>query len=269
MLAVSIFEVLENLCTALQGKHTTVAGMLQAVEHTTARMTTLRSDESYNSLYSSAQQIVEQLNLDAICLPRQSRPPRKREYTTTSSQHTFDNPAAYFKPIYFTAIDTAQQSKLIRSRFDQYSFTTVKELEECLVTGQLKDTLKLYPEVDVTRLAVQLPMFRSSYDYCSVDQATAALRSCRPEVKQLFCEVEKLLRLLLVLRVSSCEAERSFSSLRRLKTYLRSTMTQQRLNSVAVLHVYQRKLMSVSLDDILKDFISLNSQRMQTFGTMQ
>jgi len=98
---------------------------------------------------------------------------------------------------------------------------------------------------------------------------TAALRSCRPEVKQLFSEVEKLLRLLLVLRVSSCEAERSFSSLRRLKTYLRSTMTQQRLNSVAVLHVHQRKLMSVSLDDILKDFISLNSQRMQTFGTMQ
>ena len=90
-------------------------------------------------------------------------------------------------------------------------------------------------------------------------------------MKQLFCEVEKLLRLLLVLRVSSCEAERSFSSLRRLKTYLRSTMTQQRLNSVAVLHVglHQRKLMSVSLDDILKDFISLNSQRMQTFGTMQ
>ena len=88
-------------------------------------------------------------------------------------------------------------------------------------------------------------------------------------MKQLFSEVEKLLRLLLVLRVSSCEAERSFSSLRRLKTYLRSTMTQQRLNSVAVLHVHQRKLMSVSLDDILKDFISLNSQRMQTFGTMQ
>ena len=55
----------------------------------------------------------------------------------------------------------------------------------------------------------------------------------------------------------------------RLKTYLRSTMTQQRLNNVAVLHVHQRRLMSVSLDDILTDFISLNSQRMQTFGTMQ
>jgi len=72
-----------------------------------------------------------------------------------------------------------------------------------------------------------------------------------------------------VLPVSSCEAERSFSSLRRLKTYLRSTMTQQRLNNVVVLHVHQRKLMSLSLDDILKDFINLNSQLMLTFGTMQ
>jgi len=87
-------------------------------------------------------------------------------------------------------------------------------------------------------------------------------------VKQLFCEVEKVLRLLLVLPVSSCEAERSFSALRRLKTYLRSTMTRKRLNSVAVLHVHQLRLTSLSLDDILKDFISLNSLRMQTFGTV-
>jgi len=59
---------------------------------------------------------------------------------------------------------------------------------------------------------------------------------CSPAVtrssKLLFSKVEqlatRLFTLLLVLPVSSCEAERSFSSLRRLKRYLRSTMAQSK-----------------------------------------
>jgi hypothetical protein len=47
-------------------------------------------------------------------------------------------------------------------------------------------------------------------------------------------EVKKLVHLLLVSPASSAEAERSFSALRRLKTWLRSTMIQQRLKSLAV-----------------------------------
>ena len=39
--------------------------------------------------------------------------------------------------------------------------------------------------------------------------------------------------------VSSATAERSFSSLRRIKTYLRSTMTQERLSNLALLYIEQ------------------------------
>ena len=126
----------------------------------------------------------------------------------------------------------------------------MKQLEECLLTGTMTDAAQSYPGVDIARLAVQLPMFRSSFEYSSVEEAVSALQSSSHEIKQLFCEVEQLLRLLLVLPASSCEAERSFSSLRRLKTYLRSTMTQSRLNSIVVLHVYQQELMTVPLERV-------------------
>ena len=43
---------------------------------------------------------------------------------------------------------------------------------------------------------------------------------------------------MMVLPVTSCEAECSFSTLRRLKTYLRTTMSQERLNGLALLNVY-------------------------------
>ena len=47
-------------------------------------------------------------------------------------------------------------------------------------------------------------------------------------------EFSKVASILAVIPATSCSAERSFSGLRRLKTYLRSTMGQNRLNSLAI-----------------------------------
>ena len=44
---------------------------------------------------------------------------------------------------------------------------------------------------------------------------------------------------MMVLPVTSYEAERSFSTLRRLKTYLHTTMSQERLNGLALLNIYK------------------------------
>jgi len=72
-------------------------------------------------------------------------------------------------------------------------------------------------------------MFRSKHNMQSSSEAVNILQGMCPEVCSLFEQMETLVRLLLVSPVSSAEAERSFSGLRRLKTWLRS-MTQTRLN---------------------------------------
>jgi len=60
-------------------------------------------------------------------------------------------------------------------------------------------------------------------------------------------EVVSLLKFYLVCSASSASAERSFSQLRRLKSYLRSTMTQRRLNSLLVLSTYTDELDQVDM----------------------
>ena len=60
-------------------------------------------------------------------------------------------------------------------------------------------------------------------------------------------------------------SERSFSCLRRLKSYLRAT-TQSRLNNVMVLHVHQNLTDKRSLVDIGNNFISGSSHRESLFG---
>jgi hypothetical protein len=137
------------------------------------------------------------MKLDAIHLVRQSRSSRRlNQGGAAAAAHTvFNTPAPYFKPTYLMVIDTAVQG--LRARFDQDIFATVKGLEECLLTGSVISVVQTYPEIDCERLATQLPMFRSSFEYNSVDQATTHLQSASSEVKQFFSEVVKLIRFLL------------------------------------------------------------------------
>jgi hypothetical protein len=87
-----------------------------------------------------------------------------------------------------------------------------------------------------------------------------------PVVRRLFPQVETLVRLLLTIPCSSAEAERSFSGLRRLKTYLRNSMTQARLNHLAILHVHQESTDLIDLVAIAKEFVSKSDVRLNTFG---
>ena len=53
---------------------------------------------------------------------------------------------------------------------------------------------------------------------------------------QSFENIKVALRILGTLPVTSCECERTFSAMRRLKNYNRSTMIGERLNGLALLH---------------------------------
>ncbi len=82
-------------------------------------------------------------------------------------------------------------------------------------------------------LKVQLAMFKNKYKVSTTADAVHVLREMPPEVCGLFDQVETLVRLLMVVPISSAEAECSFSGLCRLKTWLQSTMTQK--DSMALL----------------------------------
>jgi len=84
--------------------------------------------------------------------------------------------------------------------------------------------------------------------------------------KQMLSEVHKVLRLYLTTPITTATSERSFSVLKRLLTYLRSAMTEKRLNNCMLLHVHKDKADDLDLLQVAKSFISVNSERQQYFG---
>jgi hypothetical protein len=66
--------------------------------------------------------------------------------------------------------------------------------------------------------------------------------------------------ILLTIPVTVASAERSFSKLKLLKNYLRSTMSQERLNRLASCSIDKDILANVDLSIILNDFASRNAR---------
>ena len=73
-------------------------------------------------------------------------------------------------------------------------------------------------------------------------------------------EFAKAQKILAVIPATSCSAERSFSSLRRLKTYLRNSMGQERLSSLALLHI-EREYVNKVLNEDMTKMIDVFGQR--------
>ena len=77
--------------------------------------------------------------------------------------------------------------------------------------------------------------------------------SCFPIIKTA-------LQILGTVPVTSCTCERSFSSMKLLKTYNCSTMTNDRLNALAMLNVHLD--LQPTSEDVLRKFIALGPHRL-------
>ena len=74
-----------------------------------------------------------------------------------------------------------------------------------------------------------------------------------PDVHNIFPQVEQLVHLLSC-PATSYKAEHSFSALWHLKTLLRNSMTQARLNNIAVCHIHKTLLDQVHIASITEVF---------------
>ena len=73
-------------------------------------------------------------------------------------------------------------------------------------------------------------------------------------LKNAFPILVKLLKISLSISVSTAECERCFSALKRIKTYLRSTMTNERLVNVAILSIEREISKNICLETVVDHF---------------
>ncbi|BFZ09062.1 hypothetical protein BsWGS_12101 [Bradybaena similaris] len=74
------------------------------------------------------------------------------------------------------------------------------------------------------------------------------------KLQESFPNVAVALRILLTLPVSVASGDRSFSKMKLIKTYLRSTMRQQRLVGLATISIEHELAFSIDTKDLIRQF---------------
>lgn len=119
------------------------------------------------------------------------------------------------------------------------------------ISDELRDQLMLLKSTLRVKLA----------DVKTIRELAEFLLIKHSELSSTFSEVITACLLYLTLPVTVASAERSFSKLKIIKTYLRSTMCQVRLSSLGILSIESQRLNDLNIDIIIDNFADAKSRR--------
>ena len=91
------------------------------------------------------------------------------------------------------------------------------------------------------------------------EDAIGALNECD---RNTFPLIHQLLKILAIQPVSTASAERSFSCLRRLKDWMRSTMGEERLSGLALMALNRDKISLADAEEVLNRFAAKKDRRL-------
>ncbi|XP_066316049.1 uncharacterized protein [Miscanthus floridulus] len=230
---------------------------------------TYRND-GYASSKVNAMEIASEMGVEPS-FPVKRRTLRKKHFDENNSEEALLEGEKEFRVNYFTVIiDMAVRS--LETRFQELeSFRELFGFLMSLANLKALDGPKL--KVCCTTLAIVFSLNGSSdIDLNDLISELSVLQFTLPNTPMTVMEIFKFVtkadcypnasiayRILFTMPGTVASAERSFSKVKLLKNYLRSTMSQERLNGLATLCIEKRLLDEI--DTIINDFASRNVRR--------
>lgn len=264
----------DNLSKTLQATQMSAAAGQKIAEMTVTTLQSIRSDENFTLFWEKITKMASNLDVSDAVLPRRRKRPRR--YDDGSEGDFPEKVEDFYRPIYFEALDLLICG--IQARFDQPGYKIYSKLEEVLVKAankeEYEEDLKFVTDfygddIDSEQLSMQLNVMSTNLEAANVHNLSSVmqfLKDISESQRQLISEVCTLAKLIQVMPATNAVSERSFSSLRRCKSYLRSTMTQIRLNNVMTLYVHKHLTDGLNLIDIANDFVKGSDHRGSLFG---
>jgi hypothetical protein len=269
-----IFEITELLGQALQKKSQDIVNAIRLVSSTKECLEQLRSDDGYEEfivivIEFCGKHSIEIPNFDEIYVMRGGRARHQPDQLT--KEH-------YFRVEIFRATLDTQLFEINR-RFNEKVMDLLSTSATLIPRNKFRgfnandicEMVKKYypsdfPQQDIYGLQLQLKHFVSD---ASKDEelknisTLIGLCQCLVETGRhaIFNLLERLLRLLITLPVSTASAERAFSSMKIIKTRLRNKMEDDYLANSLLVNIEGEILETYSYEDVIEDFRSEKGRR--------
>jgi len=164
----------------------------------------------------------------------------------------------------FSALKTYESKfgfmyRLLELRYmsDEELMKNCKDLHLTLSCGEHHD-------IDALELYEEIKMLSGVYEGEGKDDILSVLKFITiNNLKDVYPNVFVALRIIATIPVTVASAERSFSKLKLIKTYLRNSMTQDRLSSLALLSIENELVSKVDFQELIDEFSQRKSRRVK------
>ncbi|CAH1983061.1 unnamed protein product [Acanthoscelides obtectus] len=265
-----IFSITLPLSKYLQKPESDLSSALKFADDTVERLKDLRKpsengDSSdirqFHRLFEKAEKMSQDNFRTAIVVPRLVGKQTKRDNPPYSTPEEY-----YRRSIFIPCVDS-----LISNLVERFGKNRdILEALDCLLPKNVKET-------NIHKLKTLKLLYDSQWSDCEVEaeymlwnskwrniqeseipkKIMSVLDACD---KSFYPAIKYLLQVLATLPVSTAELERSFSSLKRIKSYLRNSMNDQRLNGLALLSIHYPA--PINSDEVIDEMARYGNRRL-------
>lgn len=219
-----IFSITDVLFEILQKRSLNINYCMKQIKNMQKLLNEQRNEKNFKTIFK--------LTSTKISVPTNYRDGRK----TLTADEIFEK----YKVLYFEILDTISGQIDIRFEdLNKIQFVTLmdttrfEEYSKNFPTEALNNLKNCYPNIfsDLPRLKNELYFIHNDEKYRNIqlDEILKVLH----ENRDILTEAYKLICLIITIPSTSVSVERSFSCLKRIKTYLRNSMTEDRLTNLA------------------------------------
>ena len=254
----------ESLTRSLQAR---ALDIIKAVQHIVVLKQVLHDarldiETQFKILFTNAVKCAEKYNI-SVSIPRRCSRQTARE----------NHPGSTVEEYYRRSLAVPFLDHLIselETRFTSHSLTAMKCLgivPSCFSSSEkaTDDEIIAFFDDDVDAASTAYANLKLWHAYFKDTELPDTLSSSIQHTSpMMFPTIRKMLIHAMLLPVTSCEAERSFSALRWIKNYLHTTMKQDRLNGLALLNIHSSTGYIPLADEVRKEFLKKNRRLMET-----
>ena len=267
-----ILTKIQHVSKLLQSETMQMDVAVDLLRKTEASLVSYR-DTGFASAQVSAKEMCEEMDVEAVL--------KQKRLRTTKRQFSYEAPdedvsdalkkmeISFFNVVVDVSIVSLQKrfqtlGAVVKKFRVLVNFPDLPNEELKKQCEALGNTLSCSEQSDLDwkELALELENFP---DLPKSKMTTFELLSFLQEkkLKEVYPNMWVALRIAVTIPVTVAAAERSFSKLKLIKTYLRSTMSQKRLNGLALMSINREVSRQVSFDDTIDAFAAKKSRRVK------
>lgn len=261
-----VLQLTNSLSVHFQKKNANYSTVGILTNATLMELESLRSDDNFNLFWTETKQFATNENIQLPDIPRKRKIPSRLGGGEVT---TINNISSYFKVnIYFPVLDIIISD--IKTKFEENNIKTLNALQSCLINRNCSDQNILEVcntyGIIIDEFKAELKLFGKMCLSSNIpeDFENHLQFFLSKDLMGSFENMYTIFKIYLSIPMSSASSERSFSSLRRLKTFTRNTIGQERLTNIAILNI--EKLYPINLDKIIDKFnaeSTLRGRRLQ------